>query len=238
MDRARTMFSRWRTPLAGLSFLGLTAAISINALYLQTGGNRVPVETPAPDAQPSAPKLTDGALKPVTGSLQGVQSQSKPSPPAIKEVARPPAAGVETIKAVQRELARRGYSVGAEDGRIRVITREAIVAYEFDRQLALTGEASEALLKDMLFAPVTPRAERNLDARRYEASAPIVTRVQEVLSSLGFGPSAMSGQMDAATRTALRQFQVHRKLAATGELSERVLLEISVVAGKPLAFTP
>ncbi|MDZ4789686.1 MAG: peptidoglycan-binding protein [Hyphomicrobiales bacterium] len=233
------MFSRWRTTLAGLSFLGLTAAISVNALYLQHGGSRLPVEARVKDAEPIEATPPTAALKPVTGSLQGAGAQSRPSPPPpAKEAARPLAVGVETIKAVQRELARRGYSVGAEDGRIRMITREAIIAYEFDRGLALTGEASEALLKDMLFAPVTPRAERKLDARRYEVSQPMVARVQEVLSSLGFGPGAMSGQMDAATRAALRQFQSHRKLAATGELSERVLLEMSVVTGKPLVSSP
>ncbi|MBC8050124.1 MAG: peptidoglycan-binding protein [Chitinophagales bacterium] len=232
------MFSRWRTTLAGLSFLGLTAAISINALYLQHGGSHLPVEARVKDAEAAEANPPTAALKPVTGSLQGADAQSRPSPPPAKEAARPLAVGVETIKAVQRELARRGYSVGAEDGRVRIITREAVIAYEFDRRLALTGEPSEALLKDMLFAPIIPRAERNLDARRYEASAQMVVRVQEVLSSLGFGPSAVSGQMDAATRVALRQFQSHRKLAANGELSERVLLEMSVVAGKPLAFTP
>ncbi len=231
------MISQWQIKITGIAFLGLASAISVNALYLQDVGKLVPADANAPASEPSAAQPSSPAPKPVKTPVQSIGSILKPSMPSTTANApRPPAASMETVKAVQRELARRGYSVGADDGRVRIITREAIIAYEFDRDLALTGEASEALLKDMLFAPVTPKSQRNADARRFEANARMIVRVQEVLSSLGFGPAAMTAQMDEATRNALRQFQANRKLAVTGGLSERVLLEICVVQGKPLVF--
>ena len=53
----------------------------------------------------------------------------------------------ETIRAIQRELRQRGYGAWSSDGVMRPVTRAAIMAYEHDQGLPLTGEASEALLK-------------------------------------------------------------------------------------------
>lgn len=231
------MIAQWQMKLTGIAFLGLASAISVNALFLQDAGKLAPTDSDAA-GETFAPQLSSPAPKAASKPVRAIGSIVKPpAPSVVADPPRQPAASMETVKAVQRELARRGYSVGADDGRVRIITREAIIAYEFDRGLALTGEASEALLKDMLFAPVTPRGQRTVDAKRFEANSRMISRVQEVLSSLGFGPATVTGQMDEATRAALRQFQAHRKLAATGGLSERVLLEICVVQGKPLVFT-
>jgi peptidoglycan hydrolase-like protein with peptidoglycan-binding domain len=214
------MIERWRFKLAGFTFLGLTAAISVNALYLQGAGP------------------TEGAASaPSPATVQSIGSLSGAPKAAIPAEAPRAAVSLEIIKGVQRELARRGYRVGSEDGRIRIITREAIIAYEFDRGLALTGEPSETLLKDMIFAPVPAKAERTRSEQRFEADARLVRRVQQLLADLGFGSPAASGAMDDATRAALRQFQTNRKLAVDGALNERVLLELYVVTGKPIALS-
>jgi peptidoglycan hydrolase-like protein with peptidoglycan-binding domain len=59
--------------------------------------------------------------------------------------------GVDVIRAVQRELGRRGYKPGIPNGMANAATRGAIMAYQRDHGLPLTGEPSEALLTDIVF---------------------------------------------------------------------------------------
>jgi peptidoglycan hydrolase-like protein with peptidoglycan-binding domain len=58
----------------------------------------------------------------------------------------------DVLRAVQRELGRRGYNPGIANGVANVTTRVAIMAYQRDHGLPLTGEASDALLKAIVFA--------------------------------------------------------------------------------------
>ncbi len=221
--------------LAVVSFAVLTAAISINALYLQKqpavrgaaepevirtrlGNDRTPGA--GPDGKPSPTGRAAGfpRIEPADTSLPG---SSAPQ---------------QIIRGVQRELALRGYKVGADDGRLRILTREAIIAYQFDRDLPLTGEPSEHLLKDLLFAPIAASGSRDGQVRPFEANERLVRAVQDILAGLGYGPGAISGGMTAQTRDALRQFQTDRNIAATGALSERLLLELIHVTGKPIVY--
>ena len=55
------------------------------------------------------------------------------------------------MKAIQRELNLRGYA-GKPRPEPSVFTRAAIIAYEFDENMPLTGEPSEALLKSLILA--------------------------------------------------------------------------------------
>ena len=59
-------------------------------------------------------------------------------------------AGIETVRAIQRELKSRGYGPLAGDGVMGLATRAGIMAFEYDHGLGLTGEASEELLKRIL----------------------------------------------------------------------------------------
>ncbi len=248
-----------RAKVGFLLFAILASAISINALYLQPPKTSLGAdkgETIKPAAKPARPQADSIPSPPVpaqkpadagqTVASTGTESsrQAKPLAEADpqsgslqtpnSEAAATPVSR-EAIRGVQRELARRGYRVGADDGRVRLMTREAIIAYEFDRHLALTGEPTENLLKDLLFSGVKPKAQRNFSPERFEADAELVRRVQNVLASLGYGPSLITGTMDEPTREALKQFQTERNLAVNGHLSERLLLELVIVTGKPLA---
>ena len=54
------------------------------------------------------------------------------------------------VKAVQRELAARGFDVGPADGKPSDKTRAAISAYEKGHGLAVTGVATDELLRHIL----------------------------------------------------------------------------------------
>jgi len=134
--------------IALCSFLALAAGVAINALFLQsrpTMASRAVLERPLPrstaDRLPStraSPRderaLRTARLEPDSATLDAV-------PDAVEDETG------ETVRAVQRELRQRGYGTLVSDGVMRPVTRAAIMAYEHDQGLPLTGEASETLLK-------------------------------------------------------------------------------------------
>ena len=66
------------------------------------------------------------------------------------------AASFETVRAIQRELNLRGYEVGTPDGKRGLVTEAAIMAFEYDHAMALTGEPTEALLMQILMEAPRP----------------------------------------------------------------------------------
>ncbi len=221
--------------LAVVLFIALAAAISINALYLQKQpspreGSRPEVISTGAGGERNAAAARDD--KPASAG----RAAGFPRIEQLDATASGQNATQQLVRGVQRELAMRGYKVGADDGRLRILTREAIIAYQFDRGLALTGDPSEALLKDLLFAPVTASGPRDGAARAFEANERLVSAIQDILAGLGYGPGPISGRMTEQTRDALRQFQADRKIAVNGLLSERLLLELIHVTGKPIVY--
>lgn len=242
-----------------VSFLVLAGAIATNALYLQTPletNSRVTGSVTKP-AKPDEPERTAASPRPERirprqaapkGDLQAERSGAANSTardndirraPATESLSDPDADPVplppeEVIRAIQRELAFRNYSVGRRDGRLDTSTRLAILNYQYDAGLRLTGRPSEAVLKDILFGPFQGAASDRRVAQ-LEADGALVARVQRVLSRLGFGNLAESGRLDAETRAALREFAAFRDLPRDGRLSPRLLIELVEVTDEPLA---
>ena len=115
-----------------LAFIGLTGCIIYNALYLQdlhgipVAGSSWPRQVAATSV--SAP--TDTAkLPPVSTDL----------PPLNVK----PGASDLLLRAVQRELATRGFDVGPIDGKPSDKTRAAISSYQKSQGLPVTGVASD-----------------------------------------------------------------------------------------------
>lgn len=222
-----------------VAFIVVAAAISTNALYLQNAprlaGNAM---RGAPE-----PERTAGA----TASLpkQDVARSAATAPPAPTlldpaDSARPPSASrapAKLIKAIQRELSDRGYSASEANGLLGLQTRAAIIACEFDEDMPLTGEASEAVLKSLIFGKAAGKGKPG-PAGRFERRLELVGEVRQMLLALGFDPGPSDGRLDAKTREAIRQFESARHLQADGRLTERVLLEIVIATGRPLNAGP
>jgi hypothetical protein len=78
--------------------------------------------------------LTEENLTPTSQAL----AAQKSSPP-------PPTSSSESVRSIQTSLAALGYKPGAADGILGHKTRNAIEAFQRDRGLPVTGEASAAL---------------------------------------------------------------------------------------------
>ncbi len=226
------------------SFLLLAAGVVINALYFQSkptiASSRAIVERMPARAEPErARKMAD--LPPSTRKTPPSEERAarvgrlKPDS-AVADVA--PAApdgeaDPQTIRAVQRELKQRGYGPLTTDGVMRLATRAAIMAYEHDQKLPLTGEASEGLLKRILLGasaaadfPSVPKAH----SRHAES---IIRSVQQWLAALGYQPGRADGRIGEDTVRALREFEMDKGLVPKGRISAEIVVRLTEAVQPP-----
>jgi peptidoglycan hydrolase-like protein with peptidoglycan-binding domain len=214
--------------LVFLAFLGLTGSIIYNALYLQD---------------------LHGTAVVVAGSRQGV---SKPATPSPVELAKLPPVSTDLpplepeegapqllVRAVQRELATRGFEGGPTDGRPSDKTTAAISAYEKAHGLPVTGVATDELLRHILLGDgVQPGgATGSVTGDNAVANAKRgsnVKAVQQVLADLGYAPGPVDGAVGEATTRAVNAFQHDRKIAETGRITPELLRELKRVTGRDL----
>jgi len=216
-----------------LAFLGLTGSIIYNALYLQDPHNsglvasrpRQVTTTPV-----SPPPVEVAKLPPVSTDL----------PPLEVEEGTPQL----LLKAVQRELAARGFDVGPEDGKPSDKTRAAISAYEKGQGLAVTGVATDELLRHILLgASLEPSVATGSVADGGSAKpgklkeGSTVKAVQQILADLGYAPGPVDGAPGEATTRAITTFQRDRKIAETGRITPELLVELKRVTGRDLTKT-
>jgi peptidoglycan hydrolase-like protein with peptidoglycan-binding domain len=154
------------------------------------------------------------------------------------------------LKAVQRELAARGYDVGQEDGKPSAKTTAAISAFQKGQGLPVTGTATDELLRQILLGgspqPVAGATgsvgagkagalDKPLSPKAKEEAK--VKAVQKVLADLGYSPGPVDGAMGGSTTKAISSFQHDRKIAATGKITPELLRELKRVTGRDLIKT-
>ena len=200
--------------------LGIATGVALNAIVMQKTRHPAPLlATRAPAAALPA-KAMPARGKP---SAKAVAARSEKSEEITRSIPAPALAGSDLVKAIQAELHARRLYTGKVDGSFGPRTAQAIRAFERDQRLPETGKPSETLLK-LLRAPRTPAAP----------PAQVVTSVQKVLASLGYGPLPLSGALGPETRQAIERFELDRGLPATGLIHERLLHELERVTGTPV----
>jgi peptidoglycan hydrolase-like protein with peptidoglycan-binding domain len=239
--------------LVFLAFIGLTASIIYNALYLQ-GQHGV--------------AIVAGALPPrhvVTVPIGPAPVESSKLPPVSTDL---PPLDVEQgspellLRAVQRELAARGFDVGPANGKPNAKTRAAISDYQKSQGLPVTGAASDDLLRHILLgaslqpsvatgsvAPAenaakskqTPAEGAKSKQMSSDGAKPkletTVKSVQQILADLGYAPGPVDGAMGDATTRAIKAFQRDRKIAETGRITPDLMREFKRVTGRDLTKT-
>lgn len=134
----------------------------------------------------------------------------------------------ETIRAVQRELQNLGYGPLTVDGVPGLLTRAAIMAFEHDSRMALTGEATETLLKRLLLGTSGERQPANEAGKVRSEQAEIVLRtVQQSLAALGYQPGKVDGRLGEETERAIREFEMDHGLDPTGRVSAELFSRLA-----------
>lgn len=125
-----------------------------------------------------------------------------------------------TTRAIQRELQSRGYDTGTPDGVAGLVTRAAIMAFEFDHGLPLTGRPNEKLLKYILLgsdgAPVNPSGAVSVQSAEAED---VIRSVQRSLAKLGYRPGRINGKLGPSTASAIRKFELDQAMPESGCVS-------------------
>lgn len=224
-----------------LAFFAVAAAISFNALYLQEAPRLAGTAIRASEKeQQSRPSAATASLPQEDVSTAGTLSiEPQPSNATQPRVAATPESkpdtpiSAELVRAIQRELTRRGYDPGAINGELDIGTRAAIIAYEFDEGLPLKGEPSEAVLKSLIFGAAAGKSGLGPGpADRFERRRDLVIQVQDMLAQMGYLTGPSDGQFDSETRDAIRKFENDRELSGNGRLTARVLLELIIANGR------
>lgn len=191
----------------GLALVMLSALVWFNMLMRQAPNARQAERVGSVTVRQSA------TLNPPLGP-----SAATPSPAAQ---AASTAAPIETVRAIQRELQQRGYGSGDGDGIVGPVTRATILAYEFDRGMALTGVVSDELLRAIVLGSAIPEPASPTNAKT--ALSPhakqAIRDVQAQLSALGYEASGKEGALDDATVRAIKRFERDQGLAETGRIS-------------------
>ena len=208
--------------VALVGFLFLAAGVTINAVFMQ---GRPAAATAAKPAEPAPARATSRtgkapATPPATRKETSAPRAAFDEQPmriarfgpdltklgVVPEAQSEPAANAETIRAIQRELGQRGYGPLSGDGVVGLATRAAVMAFEHDQGLALTGEPSDRLLKRILLGGP---AEAVRTTRVASPQAEDVIRiVQRRLAALGYQGGRSDGRLGDDTVKAIREFEL------------------------------
>lgn len=185
----------------------------------------------APKDSPSTARRTVGVLPaaaisgPEAGPAQLPSRVGRFSPSASDlgdaaiPAADPESRASDTIRAVQRFLAERGYEPGTQDGVAGLVTRAAVMAYEHDNGLPLTAEPSEQVLRHMQTGLVPPSAARSAKPGRMPHAEQLARSVQQSLATLGYFGGRVDGFMGDDSVRAIREYEMDQGLVPTGRIS-------------------
>jgi hypothetical protein len=156
--RARLVRILWRNPrdLIGIvAALGATAAILINALYLQPGPHPAPIF--AVKSRPVMPPEPTGSImlprpRPADLAKPEIPTRSVAAPTAPTRsdpIADLIAPSPRRIMAVQRALSEYGYGPIKPTGVLGADTKAGIEKFERERKLPITGQITERLIREL-----------------------------------------------------------------------------------------
>jgi peptidoglycan hydrolase-like protein with peptidoglycan-binding domain len=195
-------------------FAVLAASVAANVLLLQPRalprGQHSPDVPAAQSAQLTRPPQMAAAPKAkAVGGLDGEASAA-------------------TIRAIQRELKGGGYYDGPTDGVANLSTNAAIMAYEGDHDLELTGAPSDALLRTLILGTGRPRALAASRSRVAKGTpAEQITRlVQQQLVGRGYNIAVIDGRLEEDTRRAIAAFESEQRLQPSGRVSAPLLARL------------
>jgi peptidoglycan hydrolase-like protein with peptidoglycan-binding domain len=206
--------------VAFVMFMAIASGVAYNALYLQDGaapGRRIASDT-----------------VPAQGNARVVQATARSGKTTDTSKGATRDAGVETVRAVQRELNQRGYGPVVDDGVVRPVTRAAIIAFEQDNRLPLTGAATEALLARLMLGSSAKQAESIATAGQVQSpqAEETIRHMQRLLAANGYRPGPADGRLGSDTVEAIRVFEKDQGLPAKGRMSAEVLARLQTSASK------
>ncbi len=214
-----------RVKLQLAAFLLLSGGVAANLFFLQpkmrgSHGETRQVASRSSSSFGDTGSIERSSLEPVRFTATGAASS------ATIEI---PKDAAEVTRAIQRELDVRGYETGGADGIVGMMTRAAILGFEYDHGMALTGRASQDLLKRILLSG-NARAQPVGSQGQSAEARDMIFNVQASLARLGYKPGHLDGQLSPQTMRAIREFEVDQALPETGRISGPLVARLTRLA--------
>ena len=211
-----------------------TGWIFTNALFLQKGPHPAPIFAARPHTHqvPIAPPRPTVLIPTPQETPLPVPAPTALPAPAMTDQAR-----AQLVSNIQRELNRRGYYDGVVDGVWGARTDAAVRDFVQVSGARVNAEASDALLNSIVGAPPKRAAapvRKNDPIAALIAPSNRVLAVQRALNDFAYGPVKPTGNFDPDTRAAIERFERARGMPVTGQVSDRLVRELSSVVGRPL----
>ncbi len=235
------MFQSRNRLAAGVCLL-LTLGTVVNVVVLQ-GGRKLPeaaaaatlssLATPEKLLVPTSttPTLLSPTADPVVDLMASADADlATRTTDGAEAIATAPAIDdsfedAQLISALQRELAAHGYDPGKVNGKAGIITRSAILAFEFDQHMALTAEPSSELLRQVVMGMAGATAAAGAPAG--DKASRIIAGAQRLLTRLGYKPGPVDGQLNEMTRKTLKKFENDSGFVPKGRVSGEVIAELA-----------
>lgn len=170
--------------------------------------------------QPPTATVLPGRMVGIARSIDRLVVAQPDPPPA-------PNRQQDLVRQVQSELTAKGYAPGPADGDVGLLTRAAILAFEHDRGLPATAEATDALLLALRMPPGSRRSAAGASWRSPTQTATGMMRtVQQNSIASGYLTGPASGKFDSRTVAAICAFEAANDLLPTGRISAPMVAKL------------
>lgn len=209
----RVLLHSPKDTVAGLLAVAAVCAILTNALFLQAGRHPSPmfggnvVTLPAPQPATASPMPRPRPIELATRPVEPEPIESKP---------------VETRTVDSKAAEPKGADTKNADAKNADAMTNLVVKS--------TTSAPAAAPANVMRPPApipSPAQAQTAGARR-------VAAVQRALTQYGYGQLKPTGAVGADTQAAISKFEHARKLPVTGQMSDRLVRELTAMTGRPI----
>ena len=202
--------------LAGALAVAAIGAIFTNALFLQAGRHPSPMFGSSVVTLP-APVATNPLPRP-----RPVELATRPAEPALPE-ARP----VDT-----KSIDAKSSDPKSSDPMTSLVVKSTSPAPAAASSVAMPAPKPPTLAAAPPSNVIRPPA--SIPASTQAAGARRVASVQRALTEYGYGQLKPTGAVGADTQAAITKFERDRKLPVTGQMSDRLVKELTAMTGRPI----
>lgn len=168
-------------------------------------------------------------LQPKASGTASARLQAQLDVRATSSPAPSPAAQADgTMREVADELRRLGYLPASVAPANEVAISAAVMQFQSDSRLPVTGGADAPLLAKLILQASRPTASRPaaMMLGTTTPAAEVVRTIKQALNRKGYALRSRGDNLDAETLRAIREFQMDNSLDATGAISAELLVRL------------
>jgi putative peptidoglycan binding protein len=216
--------------VAGAIAFAAVSAIVANAIFMQAGRHpspmfggsvAVPIAAPAPASPLPRPRPIEAAGKP---------PEAKPPEAKLPEAKLPESKSLETKSLETKSLETKSVD-------IRPVEAKPFEAKSADppaHPVKASGASSVASTNVLRPPAPIPPSSRNDPVGDLIPTSHRVATVQRALTEYGYGQLKPTGTVGSDTQAAIQKFERDRKMPVTGQMSERLVRELTAMTGRPI----